>query len=91
MLTIVRIQKIHSTLINDSGNIEEFLKRRTIFEALYALDFVVRLSEEIFHYILSAKRILENVLCCHSRIPGIFSGLQGQPSYDLKQEQLQAL
>lgn len=95
-LTIVRIDNVYSTLSNDSGilgvDIDDVLEDvEQIFEALYILDSVVRLSEDIFCDILSAKKILENISTSRSRTPKIFSGTPGRPSYSLRQDQLLAL
>lgn len=92
-LTVARIEDVYSRLVNnDSLNVDDVLDDiEQIFEALYSLDSVVRLSEDIFRDILAAKRILENISRSHSRTPRIFSGIPGRPSYDLIANQLQAL
>lgn len=76
-LTAARIEDVYSCLVNnDSVDVDDVLEDiEQIFEALYSLDSVVRLSEDIFRDILAAKRILENISRSHSRTPRIFSGI----------------
>ena len=91
-LTIARIDNVHSSLVSRSVEVDDILEDvERIFEALNILDSVLRLSEDIFRDILSAKKILENISKSHSRTPRVFSGTWGRPSYDLRQDQLQAL
>ena len=89
-LTVERIDHVYSTLMNNAVDINDVLEDvEQIFEALYVIDSVVGLSEDIFRDILSAKGILENI--SRSRTTRIFSGAPGRPSYDVAQDQLQAL
>lgn len=91
-LTVARIEDVYSRLVNnDSVDVDDVLEDiEHIFQAVYSLDSVVRLSDDIFRDILAAKRILENISISHSRTPRIFSGIPGRPSYDLTANQLQA-
>ena len=87
-LTVKKLEYIHSSLQNNSLEVEEV---ELTFEALHALDSNVRLPEDIFRDLLTAKRILEKTVKTCSRTPMVFTGAAGRPSYDISKEQLEAL
>ena len=91
-LIVLRIEGVCSALTNNSADVDDVLEEvEQIFEALNRIDSIVRLSEDIFRDILSAKKLLENISKSRSRIPLNISGIPGRPSYSLTQCQLQAL
>ena len=61
-LTVARTESVYSALTNNSADIDDVLEEvEQILKALNTIDPVVRLSEDIFRDILSAKRMLENI------------------------------
>ena len=91
-LTVTKLEYIHSSLQNNSLEVNEILEEVELtFEALHALDSNVRLPEDIFRDLLTAKSILEKSVKTCSRTPMVFTGAVGRPSYDISKEQLEAL
>ena len=91
-LTVARTESVYSALTNNSADIDDVLEEvEQILKVLNTIDSVVRLSEDIFRDILSAKRILEHISTSRSRTPKNNSGVPGRPSYSLTQQQLRAL
>lgn len=91
-LTVIKLEHIHFYLQNKTLEVNEILEEVELaFEALHTLDSNVRIPQDIFRDLLTAKRILEkNVKTC-SRTPKVFTGTAGRPSYDISREQLEGL
>ena len=90
-LTVTKREYIHSSLQNNSLEVNEILEEVELtFEALHASDSNVRLPEDIFRDLLTAKRILEKGVKTCSRAPMVFTGAVKRP-YDISKEQLGAL
>ena len=91
-ITVTKLEYIHSSLQNNSLEVHEILEEVELtFEALHALDSNVRLPEDIFRDLLTAKSILEKSVKTCSQTPMVFTGTVGRPSYDISKEQLEAL
>ena len=93
-LVIEKIEDVCSSLLHPSEilDVEDVLEKiDQIVEAVHCLDSSIRLPEDIYRDISTAKKIIEKSSSTSTRTPWIQTNMPGRPSYDIPQEQIQSL
>ena len=93
-LVIEKIEDVCSSLLHPSEilDVEDVLEKiDQIVEAVHCLDSSIRLPEDIYRDISTAKKIIEKSSSTSTRTPRIHTNMPGRPSYDIPQEQVQSL
>ena len=61
-----------------------------ILNAVNCLNSLMRLSDDVYRNISSARNIPKNISRRSARTPRVNTSIRGRPSYDIRQEQLQS-
>ena len=83
------IESICCSLRNPNAVLDVQEALETIDQIVYGvdcLDSVMRLPDDVYRDISSAKRIIENASSASARTPGIITNMPGRPSYDINED-----
>ena len=94
MAVKLKIENVCCSLTNPVGTLDadEALENiDQIFNAVNCLDSLMRLADDVYRNISSARNILKNLSRTSARTPRVNTSIRGRPSYDITQDQLQSL